>query len=271
MTEQPTPIAPRMPCVNRDVRKGTEDTLLAATHGHYCARCYYRTDGALRRAGTLAEHIVTLVGGIQSKNADGSQRTKKDPPLPFNVEAFNDANEIYQRLVYWASFWSTRLQRPIPSPAARAWRNDNNQIVGLPNDITPQAVRYVVSVMSIWLSAHLDDILTTHLTDDIDYFRTEMEDVGRLMFKWPTEDRAQYVPVKCWVDTDGETCGAKIALYPPKFGGDERTIVCDAGHTFEEDDYDRQASIFRDERKAQNMEQIKALKTTKRLAKKYAS
>lgn len=263
----------QMPCVNRCVRTEDTDTpqLLRATHGHYCARCYYRTDGAVRRAGTLTEHIVTLVGGIQSKKTDGSQRLKKDPPLPFNVEAFADANEIYSRLVYWCSVWATRLNRPIPVPAARAWRNDKNQVVGLPNDITPQAVRYTVSIMAIWLSTHLDDILNTRVTDDVDYFRSEVDDIYRTAARWPMEDQAQYVPVSCWVTTEGELCGSKIALYPPKFGGDERMIVCDRGHAFEEDEYDHMASVFRQVRKEQTLEQIKAHKVAERLAKKYGA
>lgn len=273
MTPDNHPNSDQMPCANGCIRKGTEDNPQPsrATHGRYCGRCFITTDGALRRAGALTEHIVEQVGGIPAKSASESQRTKKHPPLPFNVEAFNDANEIYSRLVYWASVWATRLNRPVPTPAARAWRTDNNRIVGLPNDITAQAVRYVVGIMAIWLSAHLDEIYATPTTDDINYFRSEMEDIYRAGAKWPMEDQAQYVPVACWIDESGEPCTAKIALYPPKWAGDDRMIVCDRGHTFDEDEFDRMSSVFRQVRKEQLQEQIKAHKVATRLAKKYGA
>jgi len=275
VTEQPiAEFIKIMPCANGCTRKGTDDNPqhLAARHGRYCDRCYYSTDGTLRRAGELVQHILSMVGGIQSKVDDGSQRTKKHPPLPFNVEAFNDANEIYSQLVYWTSVWATRLNRPAPGPAARAWRTENNRVVGLPNDIDPKAARYAVSIMGTWLSAHLDLIYATHIVDDIDYFRIAVEEnIYRTLAKWPVEDRAEYVPVTCWVIHNGEECKAKIAIWPPKFAKDDREIRCDRGDIFTEDDYDNMSAVFRQVRNEQAREIIKAHKTAERLAKKYGA
>lgn len=280
MTDTPQDLQTQKPCANGCVRKGTEDTdhpsPLRAKHGSYCDRCYYQTDRHLRSSGITVEHILTMVAGFQSKNPDGSQRLKAEPPLPFNVDAFNDANEMYSRLVYWCSVWATRLNRQAPVPAARAWRTDSNRIVGLPADVTPTAARYAVTIMALWLDAHLDDIYATGWADDIDYFRTEIADVYRLTAKYPMEDRPQYVPVKCWVQTaqpDGSTaeCSAKIIIHPPEYFGDDEKITCDHGHVYDLDEYDRLSSAFRQARKDQAVEAVKAKRVADRLTRKYAS
>lgn len=251
---------------NRNTEAELEHTTKVARHGHFCDRCFYRCDKSLRMQGPLVEHILHQVGGLQSKNPDGSQRLKGDPPLPFNVEAFNDANEIYSQLVYLCAVFATKLNRQAPAPAARAWRTDNNRVVGLPADIDPAAARYAVAIMGIWLSAHLEDIAALNAIDDVSYLMDAMEDVHRINAKWPSEDQAIYAPVQC----PDDSCKGKIALHPPKFEGDDQKIICETcGRVFTEDDYDRMASVFRQVRTEQAKEIIKAHKTAERLAKRY--
>lgn len=260
------------PCTRGCIRKGTEDSdspsFLAARHGRFCDRCFYHTDRALRMAGALVEHVLGEVAGLRSKNTDGSQRSRSEPPLPFNVGAFNDANEIYSRLVYWVSLWATRLNRQPPSPAAHAWRTDQNRVVGLPNDIQPAAARYAVAIMGLWLSAHLDDIYALPTIGDIEFFQDDMQDVYRIAARWPAEDQAVYAPVRC----PDDDCKGKIAIHPPKFAGDEQQIICEScGRVFQEDDYDRMASVFRQVRKEETKELLKANRVASRLAKKYGT
>lgn len=261
-----------MPCANGCVRKGTEQDdqplLMGALHGHFCDRCYWRAHYALRRTGNLVGHMITLIGGIQSKGSDGSQKLKGNPPLPLNAEAFNDANETYSRLVYWASLWATRINVQAPGPAARAWRADNNRIVGLPADISSQAAQYATGVMAAWLNIHLEQISATTNTDDVAYFFTEMTEIFRLDAKWPQEDRAEYAPVVC----PDDECKGQIAIHPPRFAGDDEKIVCEQCHReFDRDGYDHMASVFRQVRAEQAKEFVKAARTQARLARKYGT
>lgn len=262
------------PCANGCIRKGTEDSdqpqLLAARHGHFCNREYMRTHRALGMVAPIIEHVITLVAGIQSKRSDGAQRTKGQPPLPLNVEAFNDANETYRWLVYWCAVWATRLNRVPPAPAAKAWRDGYNRIVGLPDDIQPAAARYATGVMATWLSIHLEDILSTDDLDTIRYFVDDpMRDIYRLDAKWPREDQAQYAQVHCWIQVGAEACKARIVVYPPQAPGGDEQIRCENGHIFPFDEFDRMSSVFRQVKAEETWEIIKSVRTQERLARKY--
>ena len=129
--------------------------------------------------------------------------------------------------------------------------------------------------MGTWLSVHLDDIYALTCWDDIDYFRAEMRDLDRLQAKWPMEDKPQYLPVPCWVQVQSvsgelEECKAKIVKHPPRFAGDDPKIVCDYGHVFSIDDFDRMQSAFRQVRDEELKARVKAAKVATRLTKKHA-
>jgi hypothetical protein len=216
--------------------------IMGALHGHFCDRCYWRTSHALRMAGELVQHVIGQVSGLTSKNGDGSQRAKKTAPLPFNVEAFNDANEIYSRLVFWAATFATRLNRPLPTPAARAWRTNNNRIVGLPNDITPNAARYAISVMANWLDIHLDDICGLPPADDVAYFQDEMRDIYRINARFPREEQPKVADVRC----PDDTCKGQVIVYAPQeFEGDRRIVCEKCGRHFDQEGYLHMEAVFK--------------------------
>lgn len=268
----------RPPCVNGCTRTGDDGQPqpLLATFGRYCARCFHRTDEALLTAGILARHLVENISARSAAENDGSKRTKKAPPLPLNVAAFDDANEIYSSLVYWSSVWATRLNRQMPGPARRAWRNDHNTIIGLPADITPTAAHQAVGTIAKWLSINLPDMFRHPFTADIDEFRAAAEDVYRIMARWPMEEHPRYVPlIQCWIPVEDQVCNNRIKVFPPKFAGADRIIRCDYGHVFPEDEYDRMSGLFRQIRKDQaavaTKEHRRALVVAQKLAKKYSA
>ena len=213
----------------------------AATHGHYCNRCHGRLYRALKKAGPLVEHVVSLLAS-QSKHDDGTQRLKGDPPMPLNAAAFNDANEIYSRLVYWCSLWSTRIGQQAPGPAKKAWRADNNTIVGLPADISPTAARYAVGVMGSWLTVNLYAILDTWWFDDIEYFMDEVGgDLETVLAKFPTEDKPTFSKRTACPDDR-----ARLVIYPPQFAGDNQLIVCEHCHrVFSESQHEFYAHLWK--------------------------
>lgn len=228
-------------------------------HGNYCNRCYYNTDNALAQLGSLVEHIISMVGQKGGRD-DESQKLKGQPPLPFNVEAFNDANEMYSRLIYWGRILAGILNIPAPAPAEHAWADMTGSIRGLPADVAPGTARLQVQAVAEWLRARLDDICGIE-GDDIDFFHDEWKDVYRLAAKWPMRAKPRYSDMPCPISD----CGARLAVFPPNELGDDEKIVCDTGHHIPPDKYEFYIRFYQEAQR----EKRSAEKVTRHLERKY--
>lgn len=229
---------PFFPCTNGCIRKGT-DYPMPITHGNVCDREFFAMKSALQRVAEVVEHVVSLVDTKGTNEAN--VQTTREAPLPFNAVAFNDANELYQRLVYWANHWAKMLGRQAPGAAARAWRAREGFIVGLPNDVTPAAARYASATMAIWLQAHLDDICKATPADDVAYFHDELADVFRVAARWPFKMTPRFAKIPC----PGE-CQGRIAVYPPEEYEGHMRINCEKCHRiFGEDDFEHEVRLFK--------------------------
>jgi hypothetical protein len=225
---------PIRPCARSCVRAGTEDTpeYLPATHGAYCARCWGRLEQALIQAPELAAHIlgnITNTGGASDDRVDSS----RDAPLPFNQAAFDDVSELYALLVYWTGIWAEYLEQRTPAPTARVWRRDSGTVVGLPAGSTPEKGSAEVARMSRWLRDRLDTILTL-APEDIDEFTEGLDDVWRMAARWPLIEKPRYSKMPC----PELGCEARIAVFPPRGPGGVKSVSCDSGHYFPEEEYD---------------------------------
>ena len=231
-----------------------------ATHGRYCTRCWARLDMPLTQAPEIITH---LIGNMLTGSGGGEDRvdSSKDAPVPFNDAAFDDANELYAILVYWVDVWAHALEQE-PEPAlAGAWRNGRESIIGLPASTTGEEAGRATQAAARWLRNRLDGILATTHTDDIDAFTEQLGDVWRMNARWPRIERPAYSQMPCREDD----CGARIAVYPPAFPGDQRRIICDSGHWYPEDDYENALLTYQADRK----EHVKSMRTAERLMKKY--
>lgn len=269
-----TPLHEQPPCIRGctypTMVEGETPKPRPAQHGHYCNRCYHPAHDALTIAGPVIEHLITLIPN-PTGNDDGSRPTKGNPPLPFNSDAFDDANETYQQLVYFAALWATRLNRPAPTPAGKAWRDHGNRVVGLPYDITPSAARYTIAVMAKWLDIHLDDILALPCRDDIEYFITKMLDIRRIDARWPRREQPKVADVGC----PDDDCRGRILIYPPEHAGDDQRILCvTCRRHIMPADYERMVAVFRQvraERAAEGADTVRARRTAEHLARKWAT
>jgi hypothetical protein len=216
---------------------------------------------ALHLAPVVVEHVVSLIG---SKAGAGDDRvdSSKTPPVPFNEQAFNDANEIYQRLVYWAVFVAGKLGVQAPGPAVRAWRASNGTVVGLPAGIEPAGARYVTGVMASWLVLHLSEAQACMVREDVEYFGDELRDVYRVNARWPQEPKAYFSPLPCPDDA------GRVAIYPPATFEAEPTRRCETcGRLFNDERYRFYLTAFR----AVTLKEYQtAERTRKHLSKKYA-
>jgi hypothetical protein len=256
MTSQLPELLEARACYNECIRKGTENdeqpALLTASHGYFCDKEWFAMKSALGMVAEVTEHVVSLIGSHAT--SDDNVQTTREAPLPFNVQAFHDANETYSRMVYWAQLWARRIGRNAPNAAVNAWYGPDGKVIGLPYNVQPSSARYVVLIMSQWMIANLDDICRQLPSDDVLYFHDEMADIFRIAARWPFKMKARFAKIPCPQD------GTKIAVYPPSFAGDEMRIVCGMGHIYDEDRFEFYVKEFA---------QIQA--TTKHLTKKHAT
>jgi hypothetical protein len=238
--ERPT----ELPCINGCARRGTEDNeepeLLGARHGRYCDRCFFQTQSALRIAPALAGHIATLVG--TKSRGDSEIRTEKDAPLPFNAQAFDDLNGIYEELVKFAGLFAVRLRIEKPEVALNAWRTPTGRVKGLAAGVSAWSAKRETAFIVTWLDQHLEKIFSSIISDDphldiLDYFMGEMKHFRSLAARWPSKMQAQYSRLP---HSDGVTCcwPRRIAIFPAEAEGESRQIRCDGcGHIWTEDEY----------------------------------
>jgi hypothetical protein len=88
-------------------RIATDNPTEFATRGHFSENYYDGMRKALESAADLTEHVVSMI--TVATRGDDEVSGTKEPPLPFNTTAFNDANNLYATLVYFARLWADRL------------------------------------------------------------------------------------------------------------------------------------------------------------------
>lgn len=218
---------------DRAVKKGTESDpnpeILPAEHGHFSTPFFKKTRFALELAPGVVAHIVTMK--VASGGAGERVQTTKEAPLPFNEQAWDDANEVYKLLMYWSVAFAGMLKMNPPAPARRAWRASDNRVVGLPANITAQDARYVMGLLTVWMRTQLESIM--HLrAEDVTEFHEQILEVFRISARWPQRDRSSWSKLPC------PFCGGLLAIYPPEMRGAERTILCQTcENTLTDDEY----------------------------------
>lgn len=246
----------RPPCVNRCIRRGTEDDLLPATHGRYCSRCWGKVVSALRIAPELIEHVQSMltVTGAHDDKVSVSQSA----PLPFSTQAHADANAIYRVLSSWVATFAPMLKLVGPGTAARSWTGRFG-VVGLPANIAPGDARAETARLTEWLDSHLAWIF-----DLGDTFVDDLIAETRLIFiinaRWPREEKPRYSEMPC----PNDRCRGRIAVYPPRNPGDDRVIRCEScGLTLTDDLYKHYIAMY-------NQIQAEADPVKRHLMRKYA-
>lgn len=251
------------PCIRGCIRKGTDEPL-PARHGPYCNRCFYQYVRALDIAAELVEHVTSLIT-YQARLDDDKVSTSGDAPVPFNLDAFHDANETFRRLAYWASVWAGYLGTTPPSTQGRVWRNSAGKIMGFRRGIPAEHARRQTAHVARWLTDRLDMILQLAtdrhaITEDIDAWRDDLKDVYRINARWPRDPKPRYSDVPCPDD------GARLAIYPPLEFGDDERIVCEkCGRHFPVENYEFYVRLFREAQ----IERERTARTAQHLFRKY--
>lgn len=69
-----------------------------ASHGYLCANCYEGLRWALSKAPAALEHLREVYVLRAPLDLEGAKPQKKDPPAPFNLDAWQLAEDIWQSL-----------------------------------------------------------------------------------------------------------------------------------------------------------------------------
>ena len=69
-----------------------------ANHGYLCSNCYDNLRWALQKAPMVLQHLREVYVLRPPIDLDGSKPLKKDPPAPFNLDAWQIAEEMWQAL-----------------------------------------------------------------------------------------------------------------------------------------------------------------------------
>jgi len=262
MTAQLDALRELVPCRNRCTRKGADEELLPRKAGYYCEREWAAIHYALTKSQYVVEHLWALKDHASGDESDDRVQATSDAPIPGNMAAFDAANEIYSTLVYWSAEIAIRFGLKPPAPADDAWRKPNGVIVGLPVDIGHSTARYTVGVMANWLDRNIDLILSMD-DEDVQEITAQLKFVFQINARFPTAERPRFSDLPC-PDTE---CGQRLAVYPPKYKGDDRFIVCEGcGRIVLEDDFESLLTAFQKAAKDQRSSQ----KVWGHLAKKYA-
>ncbi|MFZ4894649.1 hypothetical protein ACL9RL_09380 [Plantibacter sp. Mn2098] len=236
-----------MPCVNRCVRKGTETNdepeLLVARHGEFCHRCFTRTFRALDRVPALVQHIVSNFPTSITKapNDIRVSGTGGGPTVPFNEQAWVDADKLYSLMVTYAQVWATALAVSPPAPARRSWRDEHGYVIGLPANETPTTARRNVGVMSDWLKITLEEIFRCD-AESVNRFSEALAEVGEIAGKWPTEERPR---TSVMPHVQISFCGGEIKYWPAGSQGTDTHAVCTAcSYEFDLDEYEDAVTTY---------------------------
>lgn len=231
--------------------------------GKFSPEFHGRASKALELASPVVEHIASLIAskGDAGDKVDSSNRAV----FPFNEQAFHDTNQVYQTLVRWAIVWGARIGIAAPRPARGAWRQADGTVVGLPVNVDPVDAGRAVAVMAGWLRLHLTTI-TQFDSETVLTFGDEISEVFSIDARWPRKEHARYAEVPCMCEFRG-----RIAIYPPRFKGDERKYTCEqCGRWFKPEDFEHLANAFEQHKRDIAKEYKRGQRVMRELAAKYS-
>lgn len=207
-----------------------------------CDACTWRATHALAQASGLVAHLRENIAPSFARRENMIKATKGNPPVPLNLTAVADADDIHADLASWVLLV---LEEHPDRLAGPAWRG---------SDIRPAARRRtewgdtvyedarVVGTrgnagdtrrIAQWLHTHQHWILSQPWADD--YITAMPDRYWATASRWPIEERPKYLPTPC-PDCDRLT----LKRYPPTFAGGPVTIACtsvDCHRVVPEDEY----------------------------------
>lgn len=96
-------------CINKCMRGHKPDCAETETHrscnpveatrGLLCERCFEQLRNALNDAPAVILHLRSIYGSLSAPSSDGSQKTRREPPVPINLSAFEMSEKVYELIV----------------------------------------------------------------------------------------------------------------------------------------------------------------------------
>lgn len=87
----------RAECEETETHKSCQPA--EATRGLLCEKCFESLQSALTDAPEIVHHLRNIFGILSSRAKDGSKRTRREPPAPINLSAFELSENIFETIV----------------------------------------------------------------------------------------------------------------------------------------------------------------------------
>lgn len=208
-----------------------------------CEGCVWRVTHALAQIPGLIAHLRDNIEPGSATPGPNIKRTKGDAaPAPLNVAAVADADDLHADLASWVLLvleehpdhltgpeWRGSVVRPASKRRDDygSLRYSDPRVIGTRGDAAD------TRRLAQWLHARQEWILSQPWADD--YVSTLPGRYWETAGRWPTEERAKYLPTPC------PTCDRlTLKRYPPTFAGAPVTIACtahDCRHVIPEEEY----------------------------------
>ncbi|GIT80202.1 hypothetical protein LLS1_18710 [Leifsonia sp. LS1] len=148
----------------------------------------WRLSRALRDAPEIFAHVRALA--ISGRTERGDEVPHLDSPLRITAE--DDIDDRYARLNEWVDYFAAQLTIAPPVVRIAARRHDNQDIQGFRVGVTPEGASVLVSLLTMWLNIHHEQIINHD--QYLAYREDVIEFLGELSGRYPV-DRGREKPV----------------------------------------------------------------------------
>jgi len=160
-----------------------------ANNGYLCAMCYDGLRNALMEAPRALQHLREVYVMRPSVDMDGSKPLKKDPPAPFNLDAFQLAEDMWEAL--------TGTHIPVD------WNH----------------LKLYGQAHSVCQDLH-QKIDTVANQKEVVYLMPVVSALRQALFRYPLEEKARTTLLPC------PSCNYRTIYTPPESFGDELEVKC---------------------------------------------
>lgn len=186
-----------------------------ANHGFLCSNCYDNLRWALQKAPAVLGHLREVYVMRSPVELDGAKPQKKEPPAPFNLDAWQIAEDIWQALT----------DRYIP----QGWSSSRvyDEAVSKCNDIHQK----------------IDEVANRK---EVIYLMPIVKQTRLGLYRYPMEEKARSTLLPC------PECNQRTIYQPPMEFGDNLEVKCqNCGFSIPPEKMEFYANLAERERDAQ--------------------
>ena len=160
-----------------------------ATNGFICEQCYENLRNALQAAPEALQHLREVYVLKAPLDLEGAKPQKKDPPAPFNLDAWQLAEDMWQSMTgnYMPADW------------------DHKTLYAKAQDKCQEIYKSLNTVVN---------------TKEVIYLLPLIKTLRTALYRYPLEEKTRSTLLRC------PECQQRTIYQPPKEFGDELEVKC---------------------------------------------